>query len=73
MRSDCVSLSEFIHLVLALIQLAIIAPAACWTIRRARRASRDLRRTNFYAARALQVLAPSVTHSGVPAVWLKEW
>ena len=53
---------------LTVIELAIIVPAAWWTVRWVRRASRDLRRATFYSERALRVLVPPVTRSGVPAV-----
>lgn len=56
------------RLALAVIELVVIVPLAWWAMRRVRRATRDLRRANFYSARALQVLAPPVTRSGVPAV-----
>jgi hypothetical protein len=51
-----------------------IATAAWWNTRRVRRATEDLRKANYYAARSLRTLiavglAPwAVTPSGVPAI-----
>ena len=60
------------RLALAVIEAVVIVPAAWWIMRRVQRASRDLRRATFYAERALRVLAPPVTMSGVPGV-LRLW